>query len=87
MNFLPMFTRPLTWLLCGGLLGLCLVLADVAPASAAETPRSSMVCSGFSSPPLAAAWYRQFGRRDRVVQLCVLTGALALFVIMKKLAR
>jgi hypothetical protein len=85
MNHPPSFRRLLTLLLCGCVLCLCLVLAKLTPASAADTPRSAGIVAVTTTPPLGT-WYAELGRRDRVVQLCVLTGALALFVIMKKLS-
>ncbi len=86
MNHLPIIPRRLTWLLCGGVLSLSLLFADVAPACADDVQSSGMAVSTVSAPPLAA-WYSELARRDRVVQICVLTGAAALFVIMKKLVR
>ncbi len=86
MNFLALLPRNIVWPLVGGLLCLCVALADVKAACAQEAPRAVLVGAEPTSPPLAS-WYNDLGRRDRIVQICVLTGAFALFVIMKKVTR
>ncbi len=65
---------------------LFLLAAGVRPAGAAEPALLGWVGSAPVRPPLAV-WYSELARRDRVIQVCVVVGAIALFVIMKKLDR
>jgi hypothetical protein len=63
------------------------LLASPAPARAA-TPSTDVSAAGSSA--VFAAWYSTFlsgmGSRTRVVQICVVTMCLALFILMKKFA-
>jgi hypothetical protein len=85
MNLLSSFPRCLTRSVAGGLLCLVLLLVGAPPAGAAGSSPGE-VAAAPALPPLAA-WYSELARRDRVVQVCVVVGAIALFVIMKKLVR
>jgi len=70
----------------------CLVAALLvvpAPAPGAQPPSAGGVRASAPSPVLAA-WYSKYtaglATRSRVVQICVVTMCLALFILMKKFA-
>ncbi|MFO0876058.1 MAG: hypothetical protein U0840_01695 [Gemmataceae bacterium] len=82
MNPLPLLMRSISWRapLLAGCLALTIWLVAASPVAAAD----------FLSPPdsLFAAWYSNFvsslGTRSRVVQVCIVTMCVALFILMKK---
>jgi hypothetical protein len=83
MNMLPC-VRCLARSLAGAVLVLGLLTADVSVARASQPVPGRWIAPAPAAPPLAA-WYSELSRRDRVVQVCVVVGVIALVIIMKRL--